>query len=321
MSRPDDEQRDEPTRLRDGATDDPALDELGRWFSAVPPERPLDHPTLLRVAQRLEGAGRGGRARWRAGVLVFACVTLAGGAAATWGLVRAPERRMLNPLATPTVTASARRSPLVRRNSTPLPAPAPAPSAASNTVTDAPSAPVEHPPSGRAPSAAPAPSAESELSRESQALERALTALRRERDPARALALLERYAADFPAGVLRLEADVARVDAHLALGQRPVALAILDRLPLERVGRGLELRVVRAELYAERDCVRADGDFDRVLGASPPASLDERALFGRATCRSRLGDAAGARADLERYLARYPNGRFAASARKLTSEQ
>jgi hypothetical protein len=318
MSPPDDEERDEPTRLREGGTGDPALDELGRWFSAVPPATRLDHAMLLRVAQRLDAGGRGGRAKWRASVLVFACVGLAGGAAATWGISRIPERRMLNPLGTPTVTASARPSPPVHRNSASLPAPAPTPSAAPNAAPDATSSPLERPASARAPSAEPAPSAESELSRESQALERALTALRRERDPARALTLLERYAAEFPAGVLRLEADMARVDSHLALGQRPAALAILDRLPLERVGRGLELRVVRAELYAERDCVRANRDFDLVLSANPPASLEERALFGRATCRSRLGDAQGARADLERYLQRFPDGRFAAVARERT---
>ena len=159
---------------------------------------------------------------------------------------------------------------------------------------------------------------ESDLARESAALEGALTALKRDHDPGRALALLERYAADFPAGVLRLEADIARVDANLALGQRPAALAILTRLPLERVGRGLELGVVRGELYAERDCSRALRDFERVLAANPPQSLDERALFGRANCRAQTGDATGARADFERYLVRYPNGRHAEAAREHT---
>jgi tetratricopeptide (TPR) repeat protein len=201
---------------------------------------------------------------------------------------------------------------LKRRAPAPAVVPAPAPSAVVSAR------PVERPVSSRPSAAATLPPAESELSRESQALERALTALRRERDAARALVLLERYAADFPAGVLRLEADIARVDAHLALGQRAAALGILDRLPLERAGRGLELYVVRAELYAERDCGRALGDFDRALNASPPPALEERALFGRASCRSRLGDEPGARTDLDRYLARFPNGRFAESARART---
>jgi tetratricopeptide (TPR) repeat protein len=308
---------DEPERLRDGAAGDPALDELGRWFASVPPAEPLDRAALARVAQRLEGAQRGRRGTWRGAALAFACVALAGGAAATWGVLREPEHRHVNPTVAPVVTASARPSPATRRRATTRElevAPAPEPSAAPSASTRS----FERPPSARAASPEPPASAASELSRESQALERALTALRRDHDPARALALLERYAADFPAGMLRLEADVARVDAHLALGQRAAALAILDRLPLERVGRGLELRVVRAELYAERDCGRAARDFDHVLAASPPASLDERALYGRANCRTRLGDPAGARADLERYLMRYPNGRFATRARELT---
>jgi TolA-binding protein len=308
---------DEPKRLRDGVTGDPALDELGRWFASVPPAEPLGRAGLSRVAQRLDGAHRSRRGTWRGAALAFACVALAGGAAATWGVLRAPEHRSVSPTVAPVVTASARPSPAARRRAItrePEVAPAPEPSAAPSASPRS----LERPPSARAASPEPPPSAASELSRESQALERALTALRREHDPARALALLERYAADFPAGMLRLEADVARVDAHLALGQRAAALAILDRLPLERVGRGLELRVVRAELYAERDCARATRDFDHVLAASPPASLDERALYGRASCRTRLGDSEGARTDLERYLTRYPNGRFAARARELT---
>ncbi len=311
MSRVDRTPPDAPLRLQEGPTGDPALDELGRWFASVRSPEPLDRAGLARIERRLEGGRGRRRATWRTAALAFACVALAGGAAATWGLTRASERRMPSPGVAPRATTSTPPSRPIRRAPSPALAPAPTPSALPTPSVR----PLEQPASERPAAPVPLPSAESQLSRESQALERALTALRRERDAARALALLERYAADFPAGVLRLEADIARVDAHLALGQRPAALAILDRLPLERVGRGLELRVVRAELYAERDCGRATGDFDRVLAASPPAALEERALFGRASCRTRLGDDAGARADLERYLARYPNGRFAASAR------
>jgi hypothetical protein len=165
----------------------------------------------------------------------------------------------------------------------------------------------------RVPSATTAASvpAESRLAAESKALEPAIGALRRERDAARALTLLGRYEAEFPHGVLSLEARVLRVDALLALGRRPEALAALEALPLDRVGRGTELRLVRAELRAGTDCRTALPDFDRVLASGIAGGMEERALRGRSLCRSTLGDAGGARSDADRYLAKYPNGRFA----------
>jgi outer membrane protein assembly factor BamD (BamD/ComL family) len=84
---------------------------------------------------------------------------------------------------------------------------------------------------------------------------------------------------------------------------------------LARVGRRMELQLLRGELYAERDCRKALADFDAVL-ASAPAPLSERALYGRATCRLHSGDAAGARVDLDQYLTRFPNGRFAEQVRE-----
>ena len=65
-------------------------------------------------------------------------------------------------------------------------------------------------------------------------------------------------------------------------------------------------------------------DFDDALrGRDLPTtnprarSLQERALWGRAAARSRLGDQAGARADLELYLRDFPAGRFSAAAASL----
>ncbi len=103
-----------------------------------------------------------------------------------------------------------------------------------------------------------------------------------------------------------------------ALGNEAAALALLERIPLEHVGRGLELRLLRGELRARHDCRTAILDFDRVLGAHPSRSLDERALYGRATCRRSVGELAGASADFGAYLARYPDGRFAATVRGLS---
>lgn len=154
------------------------------------------------------------------------------------------------------------------------------------------------------------------LGRESELLARALAKLRRDRDAGAALTLLDEHAKDFPNGALVLEADVARVDALLALGRNAEALALLERLPIDRLGRGAELRVIRGELLAQREPKKALGDFDRALAAGLSQGLEERALFGRAASRLKVGDEAGGRADLETYLAKYPNGRFAAQARE-----
>jgi hypothetical protein len=153
------------------------------------------------------------------------------------------------------------------------------------------------------------------LTLESIALGRALTKLRRERDPNAALLLFDQYAAEFPNGALRLESRVARIDALLALGRKSEALSELAELPLQRVARGSELRLLRAELWAERDCQRALADFQALLDGSTSGSVAERALHGRAVCRLHLGDRARAASDLRAYLQRYPAGVFASEVR------
>jgi len=133
-----------------------------------------------------------------------------------------------------------------------------------------------------------------------------------------ALASLDEYERRFAAGALAPEAAAARIDALLALGQRPQALSRLEALSLDRMPRGAELRTLRGELRAGRGALGAAlDDFTAVLampGAAP--SVVERALYGRGSCRSRLGDVAGARADLSEVLRRFPNGSFAEPARR-----
>ena len=114
-------------------------------------------------------------------------------------------------------------------------------------------------------------------------------------------------------------------EALLALGQRNDALGLLDAASLASLPNQDEQRVVRGELRAASGRWReAQQDFDGVLQgrAFPSASprtrtIQERALWGRAATRSRLGDEAGTRADLELYLRHFPAGQFAAAATSL----
>jgi hypothetical protein len=141
--------------------------------------------------------------------------------------------------------------------------------------------------------------------------------LRIERDAIGALALLDRYVTQFPNGALSGEATLARVEALRALDRAPDALALLDAADLKRLPRGRELRVLRGELrVATGRCQQAIADFDEALAGGIDGALAERALYGRAACRSTLLDAAGARADLDMYLTRFPAGPRAAEIRR-----
>jgi len=179
----------------------------------------------------------------------------------------------------------------------------PAPGAAGDSV--------EHPPPGLA---------TSRLAEESGLLTLALRKLRQDDDPAGALATLDEHTRRFGAvGALAVEADTARVEALLRLGRHADALARLEGLALAPTGSSRGLLAARAELRAEQGrCVAAAVDFDRLLSrAGEHDAIVERALHGRASCRAQAGDVTGARADLETYLARFPDGRFAAEARSM----
>jgi len=203
------------------------------------------------------------------------------------------------------------------------PAPAPVPSLEPQPVPPAPE-PASGPRAAAAPSrsrasgpaiavaqAQPPPRSEGAL------LATALRKLRREADARGALVALDQYAAAFPNGELGAEADLIRVEALLAAGERGSALRLLDERA-DANPRARQALLARGELRAAAGrCTEAASDLGRVLGETSRDSLDQRALFARASCLSRLHDYAGARRDLDTYVERFPDGPHAEQAAQI----
>ncbi len=152
----------------------------------------------------------------------------------------------------------------------------------------------------------------------------ALAQLRQRSDPRAALATLDRHAREFPHGVLGSEAARTRIEATLQLRDLKAALALLDARSAPAEALGADLLLTRAELRAANGRFReALADFTRVFDGEAgllPAGGDERALYGRAVCRARLGQDDRARVDLLAYQRRFPDGRFATEVRRLLAE-
>jgi tetratricopeptide (TPR) repeat protein len=151
---------------------------------------------------------------------------------------------------------------------------------------------------------------------EAALLRQALVALRQAKDAKRALELLELYGERYPRGSLMPEASAARAQALLRLGDQAAALRILDELPLDRGNQAIELRLARGELRSLAGrCPEALRDFEEILERATRAPDRARALYGRASCRARLGDSTGAAEDRRRYLEDFPDGPAAPSLR------
>ena len=152
-----------------------------------------------------------------------------------------------------------------------------------------------------------------------------LKSLRTQRNPRAALGMLDDHARRFPDTVLVPEATMLRVEALLGLGQEAEALSLLEHAGLGSTPNPIERIVLRGELRAAAGRWReAQADFETSLGDLSARKLDsnfrdlkERALWGRASARSHLGDDIGARADLDLYLRTFPTGRFATQSAKL----
>ena len=299
----------------EAAEDDTPLErQMSRLFAGVPSPQPLGDVARQRVALRLRRpTPRSTRLMLVRLVAVGVVIGVTGAAAAQWAAVHwfglqhellTPHERVVEPAPAPAQPAKGR-------------APSSAPDPSLVVSAEASSLPAS---SAAFPLAAPAPSAAStgsRLGQEAASLEAALSALKAggKGNASRALLELDQHLQRFPAGTLELEARVARVDALLLLGRRQEARRELSGLPIERVGRKNELRLIRAELRADDDCRAALGDFQVLVDQALPSAWAERALFGRGACLLKLGDQAAAHRDFDRYLERFPSGRFAPQIR------
>jgi hypothetical protein len=146
----------------------------------------------------------------------------------------------------------------------------------------------------------------------------AMRRLRMEHDPSGALMALQAHERAYPRSSLSAERDALEVESLLALHRDREALSRLDTIALDVLPRGGERLVVRGELRAAaRRWPEASADFDQALSrVSGSPAWYERALWGRAVARLRCGEREAGLADVESYRDRYPNGRFAAEAKR-----
>jgi TolA-binding protein len=120
-------------------------------------------------------------------------------------------------------------------------------------------------------------------------------------------------------GTLGKETTLFREALSLRAAHNPrAAIAVLDHYAdvYPQGSYAAEVMVLRGELAADDgDCAAALRDFNRALIAPASPGLEERALYGRAACHQRAGDRSATRADFQRYLDRFPAGRWSEHAR------
>jgi hypothetical protein len=338
----------DPTRWRDRGAETHALESRAAVLAdAASQVQPLTPSALSRIEKQVlarRAAGRGlfafhqrplrTRLAFAIGLLLL-CAATAGGAGLLWRK-HADSKRTAAPRAVADVTMgqAPRRSPRVAAPTAEIEAPSPAVEDPAPVRADAPPpvrarrpAPVavdspahETSPPAEAPPAAPHPKVT-----EGALVAEALFDLRQLHDARAALSTLDRYAREFPHGVLETEALRTRVEAVIQLGDLKAALALLDGKAARADALGDDLALTRAELRAAAGRFReAVADFTQVLDAAAGSLAtdgDERALYGRAVCFGRLAQYERARADLVAYQKRFPQGRFAREAARLLAAE
>jgi len=136
------------------------------------------------------------------------------------------------------------------------------------------------------PVAAPAATAETPIVAESRSFAAALARWQRDHDASAALAALDAHEQRFPAGEIRLEAQLLRAEILLAGGRERDSLALLDPLALSGLPRARELRTVRGELRIKLGrCSDGKSDLGAVLADGDSDALAQRARLALASCR------------------------------------
>jgi hypothetical protein len=311
------------------------------------PVQPLAAPAVARIRADILEEGTNRRrffdvrrpmiVRLAAGLaLVLICAATADGAGILWRRHLRKLQPSGRPAAPPGVAAPRQVHRTAASNDAPVPAavPTPAPdevatdqasrhvaARARTSVSTEPAIAAPSPSTALEPPRLEVPNPQPVRATEADMVASALSQLRQQGDPRAALATLDAYAQAFPHGVLETEARRTRVEAVLRLGDRNVALGLLDGMPGLSNEPGTDLLLTRAELRAAAGRFReALADFtDAVEGEGGVTAASERALYGRAVCFGRLADDARARADLLVYGQRFPSGRFAAEVRRLLS--
>jgi hypothetical protein len=257
--------------------------------------------------------------RWRVAMVTVAALLAVAGSV---GAARQPLRRwaVRHRFISPPPVAAAREA-AVRAPRTPAARePEAPPIVAPPALAEALAAGTAPPPPVLAPLAVPtavSSDVPSPAAEEARLLAGAFRALRAQARADAALAALDDYDRRFPAGLLRGEARLARVEALLALGAPADALALLDAWEAAGVELPRRARVARGELRAEGGrCAEAALDFNVVLAGAESDEAGGRALHGLASCAHLAGDDATAVAALTRYLEGHPRGPQAAAARE-----
>ncbi len=293
--------------------------QAARGLAALAPPRPLDPDARARLAARLAGTPPAAPTPRIVPLAVGALLALALG---TGGYLALRSERV-EPIAAPADISP----PLLERAETfaapaALPPPPPELSVVARVEPRVrrpkPDAAVLPPPQVRSPSTVDPPP--SSLEREARSLAEVVRTLRQDQDPTGALRALQLHRDAFPAPLLGPETDVVQLDALVAQDDRPAALELLQRLdPSQRreLPRRYELLALWADLLAEdARCNRAGPLYAQLLEEARAPALQERALWGQAHCLGRQGEVAATRASLEEYLRRFPQGKFAAAARR-----